>query len=263
MRRVLLLLVLLNLSSPALASDGVLEINQACATQGGCFTGDATGYPVTITQSGSYRLTGNLTPALNTTAIDITANAVVVDLGGFAITGPNVCSGSPIAGCTVNFGNPGIRANQPGQVGITVRDGSIIGMGGEAVDTRRLDLSSTGSVVEDLFVTSNGGNAGIQVGALSRVSRCRVNQNRFYGILVQPFTLAEENIMYANGSTGLVFESTGGGEALRNQMRFNGFRGIEAPVGTITRENVMSANTSGVGTIGSSQGNNLCDNVSC
>jgi hypothetical protein len=31
-----------------------------------------------------------------------------------------------------------------------------------------------------------------------------------------------ENIMYANGSTGLIFEASGGGEALRNQMRTAG-----------------------------------------
>lgn len=263
MRPLISMLLFLTLSARALAGDGVLEINQSCATQGGCFPGDAPGFPVTITQSGSYRLTGNLTLPLDTTAIDITASAVVVDLGGFAITGPNTCSGSPILGCTVNFGNPGIRANRSGQSGVTIRDGSISGMGGEAIETRNADVSSTATVVEDVFVTSNGGNAAIQVGALSRVSRCRVNQNRYYGILVGVFSLVDENILYANGASGVVFEGTGGGEALRNQMRFNRITGIEAPVGTITRENVISANLSGVGTLGSSQGNNLCNGVGC
>jgi hypothetical protein len=42
------------------ASDGQLEINQACAVNTGCFPGDDPGFPVTITQPGSYRLTGNL-----------------------------------------------------------------------------------------------------------------------------------------------------------------------------------------------------------
>jgi hypothetical protein len=80
---------------------------------------------------------------------------------------------------------------------------------------------------------------------------------------VDVFSLVDENILYANGSTGVVFEGTGGGEALRNQMRFNGTTGILAPIGTITRENVISANVSGIGTLGSSQGNNLCNGVSC
>jgi len=263
MRVLAAILLSLGLSTFAFAGEGVLEINQTCATSSGCFAGDAGGFPVTVTQSGSYRLTGNLTLPLDTTAIDVTADAVVIDLAGFAIVGPNVCSGSPIVGCTVNFGNPGIRGNQPGQVGLTVRDGSIIGMGGEAIDTRRLDLTSTASVAEDLFVTRCGGNAAIQLGPLSRASRNRVNQNRYFGILVGGFSLADENIMYANGSVGLIFEGVGGGEALRNQMRFNGSTGIEAPAGTITRENVISANVLGFGTLGSSQGNNLCNNAPC
>ena len=32
----------------ASASDGVLEINQTCATQTGCFPGDSAGFPVTL-----------------------------------------------------------------------------------------------------------------------------------------------------------------------------------------------------------------------
>ena len=56
----LIALLLLALAGPALAVDGVVEINQTCAVQTGCFSGDTAGYPVTITQPGSYRLTSNL-----------------------------------------------------------------------------------------------------------------------------------------------------------------------------------------------------------
>ena len=54
--------LLLALAAPALAVDGVLEINQTCAVQTGCFVGDTAGYPVTIYSKtgGSYRLTGDL-----------------------------------------------------------------------------------------------------------------------------------------------------------------------------------------------------------
>ena len=78
------------------AVDGVIEINQARAIAGGVTPGDTPGFPVTISAAGSYRLTGNLTvPALNTTAISITANYVTLDLGGFLVSGPNTCFGSP------------------------------------------------------------------------------------------------------------------------------------------------------------------------
>ncbi len=60
MHSMLILLLILALAGPALAVDGVAEINQTCAVQTGCFGGDAAGYPVTIdgTAGTSYRLTG-------------------------------------------------------------------------------------------------------------------------------------------------------------------------------------------------------------
>jgi hypothetical protein len=53
MRRSMLILLLLLFATPALAVDGVLEINQTCAVQTGCFSGDTAGFPVTISASGA------------------------------------------------------------------------------------------------------------------------------------------------------------------------------------------------------------------
>ena len=67
-------ILLLTVVAPALAVDGVREINQACALSGGCSAGDAPGFPVEITTDGSYRLTGNLAVGSgngNVTAISI------------------------------------------------------------------------------------------------------------------------------------------------------------------------------------------------
>ena len=36
---------------PAFADEGVLEINQVCAVNTGCFVGDSAGFPVTIMDS--------------------------------------------------------------------------------------------------------------------------------------------------------------------------------------------------------------------
>jgi len=49
--------------------------------------GDAAGFPVTISEVGSYRLTGNLSIG-STDAIEITADNVTLDLNGFLIIGP-------------------------------------------------------------------------------------------------------------------------------------------------------------------------------
>ena len=56
-------LALALMASPALAVDGVLEINQTCAVLTGCFAGDAPGFPVTMdstTPGKSFRLTSDL-----------------------------------------------------------------------------------------------------------------------------------------------------------------------------------------------------------
>ncbi len=63
--------------------------------------GDAPGFPVTIFESGSYRLSGNLTvPDLDTAAIQITADFVTLDLSGSALSGrPSVPIARPHAPC--------------------------------------------------------------------------------------------------------------------------------------------------------------------
>src|SRR6266436_5972961 len=84
------------LASSLYAVDGVVLIDQNHALAGNITPGDAPGFPVTISQPGSYRLTGNLVvPDVNTTAIQITADFVTVDLNGFSIIGPNVCTPNP------------------------------------------------------------------------------------------------------------------------------------------------------------------------
>jgi hypothetical protein len=73
------------LVSNATAVDGVVLIDQARAMAGNVTPGDAPGFPVTITLTGSYKLSGNLTvPDGNTTAIDIRSSFVTIDLNGFS-----------------------------------------------------------------------------------------------------------------------------------------------------------------------------------
>ena len=73
------------LVAPAFAVDGTTLINQATVTGSG-------GFPYHITQSGSYRLSGNHLIAPNTTAIIISAASVTLDLNGFLIGCSGACS---------------------------------------------------------------------------------------------------------------------------------------------------------------------------
>src|SRR5271170_3750944 len=87
----------------AFAVDGVVLINQSTVTAAG-------GFPYTITQPGSYRLSGNLTvPNVNTDGIVISVDNVNIDLNGFSIIGPAVCTGCP-AKCTSTGTGVGIKA---------------------------------------------------------------------------------------------------------------------------------------------------------
>lgn len=116
-------------------ANGPLEINQTCALTSGCFPGDSAGFPVTITTSGSDRLTGSLDlrslPGL--TAIQISAPATKIDLGGIAIVGPTVCSGFRDAlSCAPLTGGNGVELFSSAN-GSGVSNGMIRGMGGNGI----------------------------------------------------------------------------------------------------------------------------------
>src|SRR5688572_28472467 len=83
------------LPGTAFAVDGQIANTQARAMAGGITPGDTPGFPVTITQPGSYVLSGNLTVPVEsaggqTLAIRIAADGVWLDLNGFSIIGPGV-----------------------------------------------------------------------------------------------------------------------------------------------------------------------------
>ena len=135
MRLLAVALLLSAFSLPALAGNGVLEINQACATNPntGCFPGDFPGFPVTINvlSDKSYRLTSDLTvPDEFTSAIVLLQSRVSIDLNGFEIRRAD-CLGP----CSISDSGTGhgVEASFFGAEGISVKNGSISGMGGSGV----------------------------------------------------------------------------------------------------------------------------------
>lgn len=199
------------LSGPARAVDGVVEINQTAAATGGVTPGDAAGLPVTISVSGSYRLTSDLTaPDENTDAIQLTADDVTVDLNGFSILGP--CTVSTCAGTGTGLGITGSSSER-----VTVRNGSIRGMGGGG-----LSLGG-GCIVEGVKASANSGHGiqvnnscilvgntcdsnhgdGISTGSRSLVRGNVANQNGGVGLAVGQQSTVMENTAAVNGSVGL------------------------------------------------------------
>lgn len=200
MRPILALLSLV-LACPALASDGVMEINQTCAVGTGCFAGDTAGFPVTIdgTAGHSHRLTSDLTlPNENVDGIVVSSSDVTIDLAGFAILGPVICSGEPPGvplTCTPSSGTgSGVKSSSRG---VSVKNGSIAGMGA----------------------------FGVALGDQAEVTNLRVRSNRLSGIVTTPGSIVSGNTAYQNGQAGIfAFSSTVSG----NTIYQNGGAGIQA-----------------------------------
>jgi hypothetical protein len=250
------------LSNDARAGDGVIEINQACVTSStGCFPGDSSGFPVTITQSGSYRLTTNLSVPLNTTAIQINAFDVTLDLGGFSVDGLNNCRGYPTNDCDVTSGAPGINSDQ---YLIAVRNGLVTRMGGQCIR-----LAGASSEVDRVRAHACGGT-GIEMGGAGRVTNSFSGANYANGIFLGEGGVAENNEVRANFSFGLLVPSAPRlSSAVIGNRAFDNFSGgLAFGIGTPNLEVLVSRNVSsdnGVFQIfgGRSLGDNLCNSVFC
>lgn len=149
----------LALPGMALAVDGQVLITQARAMAGGVTAGDAPGFPVTISEPGSYRLASNLIVPAGANGIEITANDVTIDLNGFSIVLPEATTQT-----SPPFFN-GITDLGTARKFITIRDGTIIGPD----PAKAIDLSATryatvwGTKTNTLNVTFNTSGLGILV----------------------------------------------------------------------------------------------------
>ncbi|MCC6367399.1 MAG: hypothetical protein IT165_28080 [Bryobacterales bacterium] len=222
------------------AVDGVVLIDQKAAMGGKVTAMDTPGFPVTISQAGSYRLSGNLVvPDAATTAIQITADDVTLDLNGFSIIGPNVCTANPTR-CTFS-GGAGIGVMAVGPVGVVspanvrVMNGTVRGMGGHGIR-----MMGDGTVVERVQSVSNGGpgivvGEGIVIDSVAKLNasgaaivglivRGNISSNNVFGIFVRPGGVAMGNTASFNGAGGI---SVNNATASGNTSYSNGDYGID------------------------------------
>ena len=138
--------------------------------------------PFTISSSGSYYLTGNLSGA---TGITITASDVTLDLNGFALTG-SAATGSAISATS--------------QSNLVIRNGALVGWTGAAV----VNLNSSPSVsVERIMISgSTGAGGGIYVGANSTLEGCRITAQPGLGISVASNCLVKDCLVSGGTSGG-------------------------------------------------------------
>jgi hypothetical protein len=172
---------------PAIASDGVLEINTTCASAG-CFAGDLPGFPVVITKAGSYRLTGNLAVVISSLSIlDIRADHVTIDLNGFSLLGPQVCD---VGSCGSSGSGYGIVSYNvfPTPKSTTIRNGTISGF------NECLVLAAKGIHVQRLSI-SHCTAAGLHVGDDGLVLDNRVSNVSKSGIHMGSNTAFRDNVV--------------------------------------------------------------------
>jgi len=200
MKTILLAVALCAVSATASAVDGVIEINHARALAGGITPGDDPGYPVTLSHSSSYRLTGNLTlPGANTSGITSIADNVSLDLNGFAVIGPNVC-----------VYNAGVTCSETGLAdGITltgdnasVRNGIVRGVTGDGIEV------GNASVVDGVRV-SHVGLVGVkQNGEGGVVRNSVVSLVKMVGIQATDRGLIHANALDNIGDTAIQLSGT-------------------------------------------------------
>jgi hypothetical protein len=206
------------------ARSGVVLIDQTRALVGNVTPGDAAGFPVTISRSGNYRLSGNLViPDSDTTAIQITADFVTLDLNGFSIVGPAVCTSRPTT-CPPAGKGIGVQAGGDqafGPRGVRVLNGSVHGMG------LGIMMTGDGSFVEKVTVDGNAGGGMTVAGSVIESS---ATNNGSFGIIA---TRVRDCIVLQNVGDGIVLDGSGG-VATGNTSSFNGGYGIYAPFATAT-----------------------------
>ncbi len=225
-------LLILAHSAEVLAVDGVIEINQVRAQAGAVTPGDTPGFPVTISRSGSYRLTGNLN-VNQQNAIVITADNVSVDLNGFSIIGTTVCSGqgSDIS-CSPTSFTQGVRSSNNNT---TVRNGAVSGMGNSGVSLR-----GQNNIVENIHATSNGGD-GIFAGQTCVVTHSTAARNGGDGIETGDYCTIDNNSANNNDESGI---STGSACTVTNNSVSENDEGVLGRGGVTLIGNTAHENTS-------------------
>ena len=212
---------------PALwAADGIIEINQAGVEANG-------GFPYVISEPGSYKLTGHLS-VFNTTAIEVRADDVTLDLNGFAIG----CGGlfDPDDPCELGNRGEGVTAffvsgeNSDNAGNTVVRNGTIRGMGFHGVNI-------DSGLVEGIQALENGG-FGIRVGA-GGVTDCLARSNSSKGIGIGK-GVATTNIAVLNGTDGIAVRE---GVAQNNVSQSNGASGIRSEGSALILGNRVSGNS--------------------
>lgn len=177
-RPLLVAVLAIAFAGPAAAVDGVLEINQTAALQGGITAADTPGFPVTLSEPGHYRLTGPLVTGPNTDAVVILGAGVFLDLNGFAIS----CVGLLDRACSQAGGGSARGIHAAGTTGLRIANGSVRDQPGGGI----LLAGAQGFQIDGVQSHDNR-FFGLRVegSSVGRISRVIANRNSSWGIEIE------------------------------------------------------------------------------
>jgi parallel beta-helix repeat protein len=223
-------------------TNGVVLIDQSRALAGNVTPGDNPGFPVTISQPGTYQLTSNLNVPGRSDGIKIAADDVTVDLGGFTI--------AALAG-----GGNGIVASDAGRTRLIIRNGTIAGfdtgvnlLGNPLVNITRLQVHSSAL-------------SGIVAGDNASITDSGINKNFTSGVRVGMNSLIAGNIVSMNSAAGI--EAGDGSIISGNTVSRNSYGIYCGSSCTINRNAVGGNSLDGIytGAASTINSNNSTDNV--
>ncbi len=232
------------------AVDGQVLVSQASVTAAG-------GYSYVITQPGSYKLSGNLTPPNNADAIHINSNNVTLDLNGFTIGSascvPDTCGSTSAYGVASSSTHP--------YYNLTVRNGTVSGMGvglylnGDSITVE--DLHIRNIIYSGILITMSGGtDPGSVIVRHNTIDGARI------GLNVTGSALVKENTFSYNltgASIGNEFSTTVSPALVTGNTFFSNSLSLALYHGGYLN-NVFSG---GAVVYGKNLGGNLCNNVAC
>jgi hypothetical protein len=192
MRKAILIgaaLLLLQLSASALAADGPVIITQAKALAGNVTPGDAPGFPVSITASGSYRLGSNLDVPAGRNGIVVTNFNVSIDLDGFALNAGNAARDRAVNGIVATGTETAI---------LSIRNGTIMTFTESGIRAPGIKFAA----FNDLQVIANGAD-GIVAGDWARVMNSTVAGNAGWGIRCGAFCNIQSSVIASNVKGGI------------------------------------------------------------
>jgi parallel beta-helix repeat protein len=199
--------------------------------------------PYTITQSGSYYITANLTSTSN--GITVNADNVTIDLMGYSLIGPGTCC---------------IGIYMDGRSAVEVRNGTITnflvfgvgevssaGKNHRVIEVRAVGngsdgiyLNGSGHFIKDCTASDNGSDHGIHAGQGCTVTGNIVYNNSFTGINTGSGTTIMGNTVYGNGSFGIY--AGDGCTVTDNTVYNNGASGLRAGEGCTVMGNTAYNN---------------------